>query len=87
MLKIANKEEHKIKSINEKKNNTYFTVKITNSFSIYSKKMIKTSQHSFIINNLSTVGQNIIATIKMRNNFRYPLKMVAILDFSLLLPI
>ena len=31
-----------------------------------------------------TVGENIIATIKMRNNFCYP---IAILDFSLLLPI
>ena len=36
---------------------------------------------------LYTVGENIIATIKMRNNFCYPLKMIifsAILDFSLL---
>ena len=34
----------------------------------------------------NTVGENIIATIKMRNNFCYPLT-IAILDFSLLLPI
>ena len=33
-----------------------------------------------------TVFENIIATIKMRNNFYHPLKM-AILDFYLLLPI
>ena len=42
---------------------------------------------------INTVGENIIATIQMRNNFWYPLKMVisniaiVILDFSLLLPI
>ena len=42
----------------------------------------------------TTVGENIIATIKMRNNFCYPLKIcnfsniaIAILDFSVLLPI
>ena len=42
---------------------------------------------------MNTVGENIIATNKMQNNFCYPLKMVilsnrniAILDFSLLLP-
>ena len=34
----------------------------------------------------ATVGENIIATIKMQNNICYPLKM-AVLDFSLLLPI
>jgi hypothetical protein len=43
---------------------------------------------------IDTVDQFIIATIKMRNNFFYPIKLVilpifaiAILDFSLLLPI
>ena len=37
---------------------------------------------------LITVDENIIATIKTRNYFGYPLKMaIAILDFSLLLPI
>ena len=42
--------------------------------------------HSNILNK---VGENIINTIKMRNNFCYPLKMIiiAILDFALLLPI
>ena len=41
----------------------------------------------------ATVGENIIATTKMRNNFCYPLKWyfsniaIAILGFSLLLPI
>ena len=43
---------------------------------------------------LHTVGENIIATTKIRNNFCYPLRMVmfsiiaiAILNFSQLLPI
>ena len=47
-----------------------------------------------LFENKTTVGENIIATIKMQNNLCYPLKIVifsniafAILDFSLLLPI
>ena len=43
------------------------------------------------MNLAGTVDENIIAAIKMRNNFGYPLKLVifaiAILDFSVLLPI
>ena len=39
------------------------------------KDAIKLSQQIILYNN-GTVGENIIATIKMRNNFCYPLKVV-----------
>ena len=50
------------------------------------KKSFTLNIEDLVMQEVSTVDENIIATIKMRNNICYPLKMVK-LDSSILLPI
>ena len=53
--------------------NNWYVDRKTNVSSTLRRKLIP---NPLYLNKISTVGENIIATIKIRNNFCYPFKMV-----------